>query len=350
MSNYINKPNYIDTSTHTLIKDIPGILNYNNQENERILTSIFNFSDNTISGKNDSSLYHNTIQYLKVPLITTGLVKGGYGEFANIKFDLIDKNTALNSFKDNVVVDHKLAITRFSDEIDKNTAYISPNIKNKYAHDTGIIYHDGDSLYKTLNNLTTEIKNLNNKISSIINDVESVKDDVNKLYDNLNINKSYNSVEEISTFSLRRSVSKEVNNDLVKTYNDSTNSYTYPAKAYSTTMNIKYKNEYDNLDIKNNKKFRYYNVTGLYTKVNNQYICSLNTDVIGTQTELIIDNTHDNDLIIKLYYDGISYTCVKVLKSDIDLCRLTLTCVNINENGIKWYLSDYSGKIEIIKI
>lgn len=354
MSNYINIPAYKDASIQTLIKDIPAIINHNNSENDRLFKSLFNFFNNDLNIKNDLSTY-NLSQYLIVPLITDGIVKGGTGEFNNIKFNYLEKQTALNSFigENKAVIDHQYAINRFSN-------FVNDGYNKTYTHDAASIYYNNDlnsklSVYDKLSNIDGVVENVKDDIISVKSEISDIKDNINLICDKLNINKNYNS---ISTFRMARTVSNDensddiyVNSELVDTYNSQTNSYTYPTKIYSYNQSeYKLKYKYDELDIKNNKKFRYYIVDSKYSKVNNQYICALHTNKIGNQTNLILDNITDNDLIIKLFYDGSQYHCIKVLNSDIDLCRLTLTCIDINEYGSKWYVTNYSGNIEFIKI
>ena len=347
MANYkkINKPNYIDASISTLIKDIPQIITNNNKENLLLFDSIFNFGD-------DSAVTESK-QYIKTSLHTDGYVIANSGEFKNIKFDKIDASTVANAFiNNNVIVDHNYAINRFKSG---NAFNNNMNIVD-YAHNSAAIYHNGTSL----DNIISSLEELSTSQNILINDmstrIDNIKLSLDNLYDNLNINRDYPSISTPSistaTYSLRKSsIDTELyNTELVSTYNNSTNSYTYPQKTYSGDKSVKYQTDYDYIDIINNVKFRYYNVNSIYTKVNNQFMNSLNTNEISTQTNIIIDKTHDTDLIIKLYYDGEYYTCVKVLNNDIDLCRLLLTCVDITSYGPKWYILNYSGNIEIIKI
>ena len=64
MSN-VKKPSYVNCDSNTLIKNIPNIINTNNEENIKFFKSIFEFG-----GINNKS---QTQQYSKVPLITKGI-------------------------------------------------------------------------------------------------------------------------------------------------------------------------------------------------------------------------------------------------------------------------------------
>ena len=310
-------------------------INTNNDITTGVFNSICNFSD-------------IAPEYIKIPIDTIGRVKGNTGEFVNIKFDKIHTNTADHIFIDSgVKVDHNLAVNRFSDNINDSS------INDNYAHDTGMIIHvDASNNFTTLYNLLSQInykisnnESSTNALSLQLNDLKNAVDD---LYEQLNINKEYK-MSNVATYSLlNRSITQ--NDEFVMSYNNEPNSYTYPAKVYNNQLFDVINNEYDKIDIINNKKFRYYIVDNQYTKINNQYPCSLNCDVVGTQTSLICDINSNKDLIIKLNYDGKNYNCIKINHDDIDMCRIVLTCVDINEYGVKWYLTNYSGNIEMIKL
>lgn len=110
-------------------------------------------------------------------------------------------------------------------------------------------------------------------------------------------------------------------------------------------MKLKY--SCDQIDILNNKKFRYYVVDkNKYLKVNNQYPCSLYCNQIGKEIELVIDNTHNKDLIIKLSYDGEKYSYLRIKNEDIPVARVTLICCSFTSKyGAKWYVKKYNGNI-----
>ena len=110
---------------------------------------------------------------------------------------------------------------------------------------------------------------------------------------------------------------------------------------------LKLKHKCDKVDIDNNVKFRYYDIKSSYLKVNNQYPCSLYTEEIGKEVNIIIEDTNkDNDLIIKLYYDGVNYNYLKVKYNDLPTTRITLVSIGFNINyGTKWYVKNYNGNI-----
>lgn len=116
-----------------------------------------------------------------------------------------------------------------------------------------------------------------------------------------------------------------------------------------TNNKMKLRHASDKVDIDNNIKFRYYEVTeGKYVKINNQYPCSLYCKKIGKEIELIIDKTHKGDLLIKLSYDGEKYYYLRVKNEDIDITRITLICSGFNsEYGSSWYVKKYNGNISI---
>lgn len=112
---------------------------------------------------------------------------------------------------------------------------------------------------------------------------------------------------------------------------------------------MKYRYKCDKIDIDNGVKFRYYIITGKYLKVNNQYPCSIYCDKVGTEIDLILDNTTPNkDLIIKLSYNGVKYNYIRVKQEDIPTTRLTLVATQFNEKyGTTWYLKNYNGNITL---
>lgn len=341
----IYPPEYLDASISTLIKDIPYIITENNKKNLDFFNSIFNFDEHL---SNDNVIAK---QYIKISVDTPGYVKSNLGEFKNIKFDKINKDTANNVFVNSgVIIDHNKNINRFKDGerfIDSSSNIELEKAIRAYCHNSDSIYHKSKSLKDVVDEMDNKIDNILNDVTKFDNKIIELTDNMEKIYNNLNINKSIQSLSNSS--SDIASSNNLYNNEIVNAYNSVTNSYTYPASAYSN-KSLKHNNVYDSFDIANNIKFRYYNVNSLYTKVNNQFMNSLNCDKVSLQTNIIINKTHDKDLIIKLFYDGNEYTCVKVLNNDIDLCRLLLTCIDINEYGPKWYLTDYSGNIELIKI
>lgn len=110
---------------------------------------------------------------------------------------------------------------------------------------------------------------------------------------------------------------------------------------------MKLRHNCDKIDLQNKMKFRYYEINNnKFIKVNNQYPCSIFCDEIGKEIEIIIDDTHNNDLLIKLSYNGNNYSFVKVKKEDIPTTRLSLVCCAFNTNyGSTWYVKKYNGNI-----
>ena len=110
---------------------------------------------------------------------------------------------------------------------------------------------------------------------------------------------------------------------------------------------MKLRHSCDQFDIQNKMKFRYYEVnSNKFIKVNNQYPCSLFCEEIGKEIDIIIEDTHKNDLIIKLSYDGEKYSFVRIKKEDLAITRLTLVCCGFNSNyGNTWYIKKYNGNI-----
>lgn len=110
---------------------------------------------------------------------------------------------------------------------------------------------------------------------------------------------------------------------------------------------MKLRHNCDKVDIENKIKFRYYEVNNdKFVKINNQYPCSIYCEEIGKEIDIIIDNTHNKDLVIKLSYDGQKYSYVRVNAEDLDITRVTLVCCGFNSNyGSKWYVKKYNGNI-----
>lgn len=109
---------------------------------------------------------------------------------------------------------------------------------------------------------------------------------------------------------------------------------------------MKYKKLCDKIDIDNGIKFRYYLPQGKYLKLNNQYPCSIYTNEIGKEIELILENTHDKDLIIKLSYDNNKYNYLRIKKEDLSITKITLVCIKYSEtNGATWFIKKYNGNI-----
>lgn len=111
---------------------------------------------------------------------------------------------------------------------------------------------------------------------------------------------------------------------------------------------MKYRNLCDKNDIENGIKFRYYIVNGKYLKLNNQYPCSIFTNEIGKEIELLFDNTHNKDLYIKLSYENGKYNYLVIKKEDLQLTKVTLISTKYTEEyGATWFIKNYNGNIHL---
>lgn len=109
---------------------------------------------------------------------------------------------------------------------------------------------------------------------------------------------------------------------------------------------MKYRNLCDKIDIENGVKFRYYLPQGKYLKLNNQYPCSIFTNEIGKEIELLFEDTHNNDIIIKLSYTNNKYNYLRIKKEDLLTTKVTLVCVKYSETfGATWFVKKYTGNI-----
>ena len=313
-----------DVSTNSLLKYIPNIINGNNEQITNLFNSIIHFGA------------ENSNHYIKLPIITNGIVKGNSGIFKNLSFSTIDNSTANTAFN-NIVVDHQKCTNRFSSE----------NINGQYTHDASSIKYGTDSVASKLNSYEALFNGASNSVNDISTRLYELKNDVDMILSQLDINREY---ETGTVMMMSRRVSNNtMDNDFMNAYNSSTKSYTYPNAFYTNYNNIVTKNESDLNDIKNGKKFRYYTVDSAYTKINNQYECCLNASEVGTETEIIIDDTHNTDVIIKLSHDGEKYKYVKIAHEDIELARLNLICIKIDPTyGAIWYIKNYNGKITLM--
>ena len=124
-------PSYKDVSLHTQICHLPRLINDNNRHTKELFENICVYTDSS--------------QYIKIPLITKTLVKGGTGDFNNIivrdKITL-SENSKLKDFT-GIVTDHSLSLpsSRFS-VIAKDAINIVDN--SVYTHDSYSIYHGGN--------------------------------------------------------------------------------------------------------------------------------------------------------------------------------------------------------------
>lgn len=210
----IKKPTYEDCSISTLIKDIPSIINKNNEENNRLFGDIFEFGSENANE-----------QYIKVPVITKGIVKGASGQFNNLYANniFLSESVLENNFQ-NVVVKHNLSLDRF---VDKN---IESSI---YTHDAASILYDAQTTIKTkIDAVAESIKNVTDiddkyetRFLIIEKDIEDIKSLLNTIASNLNIN---NELNVTSTISLE----ENDNEDLIRALNEPTSSYTYSSGYY----------------------------------------------------------------------------------------------------------------------
>lgn len=210
----IKKPTYIGCDKNTLIKDIPSIINKNNEENNRLFGNIFEFGSDSANQ-----------QYIKVPVITKGIVKGTSGQFHNLYTNniFLPESVLSNSFQ-NAVVKHNLSLDRF---IDKN---IESSI---YTHDAASILYDAQTTIKTkIDEISESIKNVTDiddkyetRFLSIEKDIEDIKSLLSTIASNLNINNELNATSTIS-------LEENDNEDLIRALNEPTSSYTYSSGYY----------------------------------------------------------------------------------------------------------------------
>ena len=307
--------NFEEITTDTLIKDFPEIIKRNNSNLLSFINDIYDFGTNSLKvginaiGDNDKSTH----------------VRATTAQFNNLNVS-------------DLTCTGKVAITNFShnDLADRN---------DSSAHNISSI----SGLSDILNQIDSSISVIKGNEQSVIDRISKLENDYNALCDALNINNRVTTVDEgTTTYSLRRTVTdNNIDNEIVKVINQNTNSYTYPNSIYSNNIIDKCIYPYDRYDITNNVKFRYYKVEDeYYVKVNNQYKCALNNDIVGRKIELVIDkNTVNTDLYIKLSYNGSIYNYLKVAYNDIDLTRILLVCTKVDEYGPTWYVLNYSGNI-----
>lgn len=222
MSNYIKIPTYSVCDQKTLIKDIPNIINNNNEITLSLFKNIFEFGD----GKNSQ-------QYIKVPLITKGIVKGGSGQFFNLYANRISlSNESISNDFLNIITNHNLSKNRFKNSYEES-------IMNNYTHDVDSIIYNNNSLKTELDNLVAKvdkiykesnydasINDIYNKINQLDAKIEEIKDTLLIITNNLNINNSYNDTQNISTTNI------DENEELLLAINSPTSSYTYSSDYY----------------------------------------------------------------------------------------------------------------------
>lgn len=214
MSDFINKPNLEDCSTNTLIKYIPSIINNNNNEIKRVFNEIFEFGNS-----------NNKSQYIKVPVNTSGLVRGNTGYFNNLQITnslILDSSVLENSFQ-NAIINHQKTSNRFV-----NT--YTNNITNNYAHDAESIFYKNGSIIDMLDSVYDALNNIQNTSQAINNLDASVKEIYSMLAiitNKLNINNTYNKETNNENESIMNS-----NDNLVEAINSPTTSYTYSSDFY----------------------------------------------------------------------------------------------------------------------
>ena len=212
----IKKPSYISCDKNTLIKDVPNIINKNNEENSRLFKELFEFG-----ATNDKI---QTQQYIKVPVITKGLVKAGSGQFFNLYANRISFSKESNEYDFlNIITNHQNNTNRF--KIDN----YSSEIKNNYAHDAEFILYNGTtSLKGELDALINKVDKLqldndyDEEISEINNRLKALEDAISRIVSNLNINnQNQYSINEAND-----------NMELIDAINNPTSSYTYSSNYY----------------------------------------------------------------------------------------------------------------------
>lgn len=134
----------------------------------------------------------------------------------------------------------------------------------------------------------------------------------------------------------------------IASYSGGMNSYTYPAKIYSDTQKKDssiYVNASDYYDIINGDIYRYYAVTGDYTKVNNKYDNKLHAACIGQKTNIILGTMVDGNPL-RICLDKTHY--IEATPDAFPLLRMELICTGISKQyGSTWYLLSYSGDLLI---
>ena len=214
----IQKPTYIGCDNNTFIKDIPSIINKNNEENNRLFGDIFEFGNDNANQ-----------QYIKVPVITDGLIKGNSGQFYNLYSNKISfSNESIAKDFQNIITNHNKSLNRFSsDDIYNNY------INTSFTHDAAsIVFEKNKSVEEVIKELKNSIKNVTDindkyetRFSTIEKDIEDIKSLLETIVTNLNINNEKN---EMTTTS--QNINE--NEELIKVLNESTSSYTYSSSYY----------------------------------------------------------------------------------------------------------------------
>ena len=289
----------IDMNINTLIGMIPSIINNNNL----IIKNTFDF------------IYDSSLNYIKVPVNTTGRVSATTGKFINLETGPItfsgDSSVLNNFYNTSILFDHSRffnkdindqhpisAITGLADELNKIHESIN-KLNNSSPGDSTL----GDSTYYIMPTL---------------------------------LNENSNSID--------------VDNLFINVYNNNIDKYNYPSSYYQSKPKYnskKFKCKGDYNDILNNQKYDYIHISDKYVKVDNESRYALNADKVGTVVDIIFDVISNNDFIIKLSSNNNIYKNIIISKDNIDLTLLKLICIDINDYGSQWKILYYTGNIKI---
>ena len=388
-------PSFKELDIKTRISRLPHVINEYNNHTSQLFNNICAYTDSS--------------QYVKIPVVTSGLIKGTTGDFNNININGIVKlsdNAAKSTDFLKIITSHNLcdASTRFSVSR-KETLKDS-----SWTHDSYSIYHnDSASLGEIVQNLNDAFDELTggdyltkaellkllklkvnvsdfdekmvqidtsfNYLDSSLNDLrQNIIDHLSNIYTKLNINKdviineddeNINGEATPMMYRMSRNINSnyietetnsnvqnnEIENDFVEVYNAEPNFYSYPINLYTSIPGYSekyYKCKPDYYDIKNQIRFKYYNTNGAkYVKIDNELPVVIHGN-IGEEIDLIIEKNYDKDINIKLSSNKSNYSYVSVKNNDIPLVRITLVCVDYNDvYGSTWYVKNYSGNIQL---
>ena len=382
-------PSFKELDIKTRISRLPQVINEYNNHTSQLFNNICAYTDSS--------------QYVKIPVVTSGLIKGTTGDFNNININGIVKlsdNAAKSTDFLKIITSHNLcdASTRFS--VSRKDALKD----SSWTHDSYSIYHnDSSSLgdmvqwlynsfdeiiggdYLTKDELIIElakkvdvsvfniaIENIQENINILDSSLTTLKNDLighlTTIYNKLNINKDVtinNDIEDEPmpvVYRMSRNVNSNYNsseiidehmetNEFVEVYNAEPNFYSYPINLYTSIPEYSekyYKCKPDYYDVKNQIRFKYYNTNGAkYVKIDNELPVVIHGN-IGEEIDLIIEKNYDKDINIKLSSNKSNYSYVSVKNNDIPLARITLVCVDYNDvYGSIWYVKNYSGNIQL---
>lgn len=284
----------IDMNINTLIGMIPSIINNNNL----IIKNTFD------------SIYDSSLNYVKVPVNTTGRVSATTGKFINLETGPItfsgDSSVLNNFYNTSILFDHSKF---FNKDI---------NDQHPISAITGLV--------DELNKIHESINKLNNA---------SIGDSTHYIMPTL-LNENSNSID--------------VDNLFINVYNNNIDKYNYPNSYYKSKPKYdskKFKCKGDYNDILNNQKYDYIHISDKYIKVDNESRYALNADKVGTVVDIIFDVVSNNDFIIKLSSNNNIYKNIIISKNNIDLTLLKLICIDINDYGSQWKILYYTGNIKI---